>query len=256
MMVIGAACKSGSTGGTGGNSGGQTSSPPATDKIVKGGVYRTAIEDFGFTGAFDPTGEYLGTAQGLLGQLLMRNLVTYKHIRGVPATTSCRTSPPTTGDLSADGLTYTFHLKPGLKWGPPLSGPSPRRTSRSRSSGSIRGRAGGAVRLLLRRHHRGHGRGRRKKAGDIKISGIETPDDNTIVFHLSSPPETSCTAWRCRRPLHAARGGGSASTGPGDYGRDIVSRPGPYMIKGMDQVDATPRAPPSSRPRGSTPRSS
>jgi 5-methylthioadenosine/S-adenosylhomocysteine deaminase len=30
-----------------------------------GGVYHTAIEDFGFTGAFDPTGEYLGSAWGL-----------------------------------------------------------------------------------------------------------------------------------------------------------------------------------------------
>src|SRR5205085_2633956 len=26
---------------------------------TKGGTYRTAVEDFGFTGAFDPTGEYL-----------------------------------------------------------------------------------------------------------------------------------------------------------------------------------------------------
>ena len=50
--------------------------------MKKGGVYRTAIEDFGFTGAFDPTGEYLGTAFGLYSQLLLRNLVTYKHVEG------------------------------------------------------------------------------------------------------------------------------------------------------------------------------
>ena len=63
--------------------------------MKKGGAYRTAIEDFGFTGAFDPTGEYLGSAFGLYSQLLPRNLVTYKHVGAPPGTSSFPTSPPT-----------------------------------------------------------------------------------------------------------------------------------------------------------------
>src|SRR5207247_3856403 len=92
-----------------------------------------------------------------------------------------------TGDISADGLTYTFHLKPGLTWGPPLNRPI--KTSdvafafqRIDSSalvaqygfyydGTVEGMDGAGD----------------KKAGDIKISGITTPDDNTIVFTLQQP---------------------------------------------------------------------
>ena len=82
LMLVLAACSS-KTGGGGASpssgGGGATSGGTAQP----GGVYRTAVEDFGFTGAFDPTGEYLGTAFGLYSQLMLRNLVTYKHVRGV-----------------------------------------------------------------------------------------------------------------------------------------------------------------------------
>ncbi len=66
-----------------GGGGGEKASPSGPS--TKGGTYRTAIEDFGFTNAFDPTGEYLGTAWGLYSDLLTRTLVTYKHIDGVRA---------------------------------------------------------------------------------------------------------------------------------------------------------------------------
>jgi peptide/nickel transport system substrate-binding protein len=234
MAVIGAAC------GGNGNPGLNATTPPSTGgtHIVKGGVYRTAIEDFGFTGAFDPTGEYLGTAQGLLGELLMRNLVTYKHIRGVPGDEIVPDLATNNGDLSADGLTYTFHLKPGLKWGPPLSRAITTKDvlfafQRMDSSqlvaqygfyydGTIEGMNGTVD----------------KKAQDIRISGIETPDDNTIVFHLKQP--TGDFLYRLAMPAAAPMPPEVAGcfTRAGDYGRDIVSS-GPYMIKGMDQVDAS-----------------
>src|SRR5213083_1386001 len=73
LAIVGAACSNNNNG---------TGSSPNSSTPKKGGVYRTAIEAFGFTGAFDPTGEYLGTAFGLYSQLMLRNLVTYKHVRG------------------------------------------------------------------------------------------------------------------------------------------------------------------------------
>src|SRR5689334_9455246 len=114
LAIVGAACSS--------NSGTSTSSPNAqTPK--KGGVYRTAIEDFGFTGAFDPTGEYLGTAFGLYSQLLLRNLVGYKHVKGTAGDVVVPDLATDTGQVSSDGLTYTFHLKDGIKFGPPVNRP-------------------------------------------------------------------------------------------------------------------------------------
>jgi hypothetical protein len=75
LSLVAAACGGGGgTAATTAPSSATTTGPAIT--IKDGGVYRSAIEDFGFTGAFDPTGEYLGTAFGLFSQLLMRNLVT------------------------------------------------------------------------------------------------------------------------------------------------------------------------------------
>src|SRR2546430_4042557 len=120
LMLVLAACSS-KTGGGGASpssgGGGATSGGTAQP----GGVYRTAIEDFGFTGAFDPVGEYLGNAWGLYSQLLTRNLVTYKHIRGTAGDSLVPDLATNTGDASSDGLTYTFHLKPGIKFGPPVN---------------------------------------------------------------------------------------------------------------------------------------
>src|ERR1051325_644682 len=102
---------------------GSSASPSASSssaQVRKGGVYRTAIEDFGFTGAFDPTGEYLGTAFGLFSELLLRNLVTYKHVEGAAGDVIVPDLATDTGQISSDGLTYTFHLKPNVMWGPPL----------------------------------------------------------------------------------------------------------------------------------------
>src|SRR5262249_22668074 len=70
------------------------------------------------------------------------------------------------------------------------------------------------------------------------ISGIETPDDKTIVFHLTKP--TGDFLFRMGMPAtgpipdEAAR---SFNGRPGRYGLDLVSR-GPYMIEGADAVNA------------------
>jgi peptide/nickel transport system substrate-binding protein len=232
LALVAAACGGGTTTKTGQPSTG------STDKVQRGGVYRTAIEDFGFTGAFDPTGEYLGNAWGLYSEMLLRNLVTFKHVRGVAGDEIVPDLATDTGQVSADGLTYTFHLKSGLKWGPPLSRPITTKDilfafQRIESAalvaqygfyydGTIVGMNGPLD----------------KKAQDIKISGIETPDDSTVVFHLQKP--TGDFLFRLALPAAAPTPAEVAGCfdKAGDYGRDVVSS-GPYMIKGMDQVDAS-----------------
>ncbi len=225
--------------------GGGTPSPTGTSAVggKAGGVYRSAIEDFGFTGAFDPTGEYLGTAFGFYSQMLLRNLVTYNHVEGgagdviVP---DLATTVPTVanGNLSADGITYTFHLKPGLKWGPPLS----RAITSSDVAFAFQRIDSSALVAQYGFYYDGTVVGmdgaQNKKAQDVHISGISTPDANTITFHLQQP--TGDFLYRLAMPATAAMPPEVAGcfTKAGDYGRDIVSS-GPYMIKGADQVDAS-----------------
>ena len=77
--------------------------------------------DFGFTDSFDPTGEYLGDAFGIYSNLLIRTLVGYNHVAGAAGNKivpdiATAVPKPTNG-----GKTYTFHLKPGVKFGPPVN---------------------------------------------------------------------------------------------------------------------------------------
>src|SRR5262245_9297879 len=68
------------------------SQPPSTDGGVtepaeppapRGGVVRVGVETaFGFTGAFDPTGEYLSNAWQIYSNLLLRTLLNYRHLAG------------------------------------------------------------------------------------------------------------------------------------------------------------------------------
>src|SRR4029077_16789106 len=87
-----------------------------------GGVFRVAFEaSFGFTAVFDPTGEYYTYSWAIESNLMIRTLVGYNHVAGpagnglVPDIATA-VPKPTRG-----GTTYTFHIKHGVKFGPPVS---------------------------------------------------------------------------------------------------------------------------------------
>src|SRR3954469_5370914 len=110
--MVGAAC------GGGGSSNNNNNSQGGTAK--KGGIFRMASEDFGWTDAFDPTGEYLTTGFLLWSQMLGRKLLTYNHVEGAAGNVlvpDAATEVPTPTD---GGKTYTFHLKSGIKFAPPV----------------------------------------------------------------------------------------------------------------------------------------
>src|SRR6266511_5381565 len=109
IALIAAAC------GGGGGGGGGTSA----GSVQKGGVLRTSLDDFGFTNAFDPTGEYLASAFTMY-QALGRTLVNYKHIAGAEGNKLYPDLASAMPTISSDGLTYTFKLNQGIKSGPPL----------------------------------------------------------------------------------------------------------------------------------------
>ena len=61
------------------------SAHPANSQTIKaGGTLNVGWENnfADMSDSFDPTGEYLGDAWGILSGLMVRNLVSYKHVAG------------------------------------------------------------------------------------------------------------------------------------------------------------------------------
>src|SRR6266545_3577842 len=172
IALIAAACGGGGGGGGGGG-------------VQKGGVLRTALDDFGFTDAFDPTGEYLASAFTMY-QALGRTLVNYKHI--AYAFERINTKPL----VAQYGFWYY---------------------------GVIKGMDG-------------------KAPAPAPISGIETPDDTTIVFHLEKPTGDFLYRLSMAATAPIPQEVAKCFTKAGDYGRYLISS-GPYMLKGSDKLNTS-----------------
>ncbi len=206
----------------------------AASAVQRGGVYRTAVSSFGFTDNLDPVGEtQVGNAYAIYDATL-RTLVGYKHLDGAAGeqlVPDLATSLPSPTD---NGLTYTFHLKPDIKWGPPVDREITsydvayaftRMNDVNLAAeypyyyiGVIKGFTGAA------------------KSLDNTISGITTPNATTIVFHLVKP--TGDFLKRIAMPAAAPVPPEVAKcfTTAGTYGRDLISS-GPYMIQGESKLD-------------------
>ncbi len=89
---------------------------------ARGGTYRVGWEStFGWSDSMDPTGEYLANFIAIWTNLLGRNLVGYNHVAGaagnVPVPDLATAIPKPTNGLK----TYTFKLKSGIRFGPPVN---------------------------------------------------------------------------------------------------------------------------------------
>jgi peptide/nickel transport system substrate-binding protein len=223
VALVAAAC------GGGGDEGGQAA-PEQTAQ--KGGVLRMQTTDFGFTNAFDPTGEYLGSAFDLYTTLI-RTLVSYKFVAGDEGN---KLQPDLATEVATpadNGLTYTYKLKPNVKFGPPLN-----RAITSKDVAYAFQRLNAqplAAQYGFYYFNVVKGMDGKAKSADTKISGIETPDDQTITFHLEKP--TGDFNYRLSMPAAGPipEEVAKCSTKAGDYGRFLVSS-GPYMIQGSDQL--------------------
>src|SRR5439155_27385994 len=76
---------------------------------------------FGFNDNADPAGEYLGDWFGIASSLLTRTLVGYNHVPGAPGNVLVPDIATSVPKPTNGGLTYTFHLKHGIKFGPPVN---------------------------------------------------------------------------------------------------------------------------------------
>jgi peptide/nickel transport system substrate-binding protein len=201
---------------------------------AKGGTYTVGWEgSFGFTNNFDPTGEYLGNAWGLYSNLMLRALVGYTHQPGAAGN-------ETVGDLATEapkptdnGLTYTYKLRSGVKFGPPVNRAITSKDVAYAMNRLASPKDGGEYSFYYTviKGWDAVANGKAKT-----VSGISTPDDSTIVFHLTkaagdfnlrmSMPATAPIPEEVAKCFEGK---------PGDYGRDVVSS-GPYMLQGADKV--------------------
>jgi peptide/nickel transport system substrate-binding protein len=237
LALVGAGCggDDGGDEGAGDTGGGETPS-----EVTKGGTYRISTTQFNLTGGFDPTGEYLGTSWALYTNLLVRTLLSYKHTAGTEGNELFPDLAAELPEVSEDGLTYTFTLKDGIMFGPPLSREITSEdvlyAFKRIGTESLVAQYGYYYTVIEGMEEFTEAGGLEKKGNEI--SGITTPDDKTIVFKLTAP--TGDFPYRVAMP----------ATGPmpeevtgcfekaGEYGRYVISS-GPYMLEGSDQLDAS-----------------
>jgi peptide/nickel transport system substrate-binding protein len=205
--------------------------------IKAGGTLNVGWEQsFGFTNNLDPTGEYLGDAFGILDNLLVRTLVGYTHdanAAGNKIVPDIATSVPTPTN---GGKTYTFHLKSGIKFSPPVNRAVTSHDVVTAMNRLANPKDGGQYAFYYKviKGWDAYAAGKAKS-----ISGISTPNDSTIVFNLTAP--TGDFLYRMSMP---ATGPMPAEVTkcfegqPGKYAGDMISTAG-YMIKGIDKVDAS-----------------
>jgi peptide/nickel transport system substrate-binding protein len=135
--------------------------------------------------------------------------------------------------ISADGLTWTFRLKRGLRYGPPFEGTEIV--------------AGDIVRALERAldpdigspydfYRVIEGAAEYAAGATDSISGLETPDDHSLVVHLERP--AGDLGHRLALPPAAPIPPGARDGHDDNYGPFLVAS-GPYMFEGSEALDFT-----------------
>lgn len=241
LAVLAAACGGGGEepaatepAGTGGTETTRAETEPAEGAVEPGGTYRVDVEtSFDFSDAFDPTGEYTSIGWSFY-TLLIRKLVTYPGKPGNEGNVVVPDLATDTGTVSEDGLTWTFTLKDGIKFGPPVNRAITSQdfvTAFERLANPDIGGSGYPNYYTDIVGFEEFGAGEADT-----ITGIETPDDKTIVFKLEKP--LGDFAYRLAMPAVGPMPAEVTDcfTKAGDYGRYVISS-GPYMIEGSDQLD-------------------
>ena len=142
------------------------------------------------------------------------------------------------GQVSADGLTWTFHLKSGLRYAPPLQGVTVsaadfvRALQRQARVGSSLHLFDDIVGFVDYQEHKAEG-----------ITGALVPDAHTLVLHLSTPEGDLPyrLALPSMVPLPASPLDPQApfgiATGHDDGFTGVFVSSGPYMVEGSDRID-------------------
>jgi peptide/nickel transport system substrate-binding protein len=236
LGIVGAACggddNTGSSTGDSGTSG-------ASGDVQQGGTLELAMLG-DVSAAFDPQKEYYSVTWEYYRCCLLRTLLSYKGVPtdqgGAELQPDIATDQP---EVSSDGLTYTFTLKSGINYAPPFqdvevtSGDIVRALEREADPNAAVNGYNFYYSIIDGFDDFGAGKA-------DSISGLETPDDSTLVVHLTSPsgylPYLFAMAATAPIPPNGDAPLGAAEGHTKDYGRFLVAT-GPYMFAGSENLD-------------------
>jgi peptide/nickel transport system substrate-binding protein len=222
---------------------------PASQAPKHGGTLRVGMSDATYF-SMDPQREYSGNSWELFRCCLLQTLMSYSNLNGQPGTQpqpDLAAAPPV---VSLDGTTWTFRLRPGLHYAPPLQ--------------DVPITSSDIVRALLRLGDPATGQPLLADyfsvidgyaaylSGDAEtISGLETPDPLTLRVRETRPDATlpfvfsmAVSAPIPPMPGHPEERFGVATghvqdgnlTHVGGYGQFLVAS-GPYMYEGSASMD-------------------
>ena len=203
-------------------------------EVEKGGTIIREVTSMDFTSGFDPSGEYLATSFGFMGQALIRTLVNYRHVAGEPGNEVLPDLAAEEPEISEDGLTYTFHIREGVEFGPPVE----RQVTcddvlyafERIGTESVGAQYGFYYENTI------EGLADFKEGKADEISGIQCEDEMTIVFTLTEP--TGDFLYRLAMPAAGPipREVGSCFEKAGEYGRYVISSSS-YMLEGSEDLN-------------------
>ncbi|MGZ5212272.1 MAG: ABC transporter substrate-binding protein [Actinomycetota bacterium] len=219
-----------------------SSSASAGGEIQQGGTLHLA-QTSDVSSAFDPQKEYYQLSWSYFRCCLLRTLLSSKQVPledgGGDLQPDLAADLPTVSD---DGLTYTFTIKPGIKYSPPLQDVEvtaqdfvraiEREADPKASSG------GYPFYYSVIEGFDDFGAGKADS-----ISGLSAPDDQTFVVKITEP--AGDLPWRFAMPATAPippnPADPQAPLGVADghttnYGRYLVGT-GPYMFEGSENLD-------------------
>jgi peptide/nickel transport system substrate-binding protein len=226
LALIAAACGSDNGGGGGGSSKAQKAAGGEIKPGKKGGTLTyLAASDVDYL----DTGQTYYTFGYMVAFATNRTLYTFKPNDSIHPVPDLATGPP---EISADNKTITVHIRKGVKYAPPVNREVTSKDikyafERAFSKEVPSGYAGTYFSSIV-------GTPDKPNTGDIKpISGIETPDDQTIVFKLKeaqAPLVSQALVMPITVPVpeeYASKWDKSTPTKFDQY----QSFTGPYMVK-------------------------
>jgi peptide/nickel transport system substrate-binding protein len=225
----------------------ETASPAEAPEAPEGGTLRVAVPEFpasvlslGEVNALDPHTDYWSDSFELHRCCLLRTLLSHN---GRPTEEGGAQLRPDLAlglpDVSPDGLSWTFRLKEGLRYAPPLE------DTEILAADVIRAveRVGRVPSGLSPYYSVIEGFDQMVVGKAESISGLEAPDDRTLVVHLTRPSgdlghlfTLPLTAPLPPRPGDPGAPLGAATGHDDGYGRFLVAS-GPYMVEGAQDLD-------------------
>jgi peptide/nickel transport system substrate-binding protein len=224
VLAMAAAACGDDGGGSSPSAGGDGGAP------AKGGTLKLALEA-DVSNAYDPQKEYAALSFEFFRCCMLRTLVAFP---GTPADEGGDELQPDLAtalpEVSADGLTYTFTIKPGLHYAPPFEDEEIT--------------AQGFINALERESDsKASAQGYPFYYSPIvgfddadggEIEGLSAPDPHTLVMEITQP--TGDFPFRFSMPATAPIPDGASDGHVKDYGRFLVAS-GPYMFEGSENLD-------------------